>query len=202
MKEANKPLKLYCDSEMARWTSKSTLIGEAISMNHLGHMPTLISIHSEHSPKVKYAGGMIALTSFDSTVSVGNFLDQENNWKHIFKWLKWGDTEVTKFERVASVRIVGLPLKLCNESNFKVILAKFGKIAVPFDKIQDRMDLSVVKIGILTGEKTKLNKIVNVEVDGKAFTVGVVEYEDNPWFPFKFDVEGEPYESPSEVNSS
>nr|KAJ0208013.1 hypothetical protein LSAT_V11C500256110 [Lactuca sativa] len=48
----------------------------------------------------------------------------------------------------------------------------------------------------------KLNEIVNVEVDGKSFTVGVVEYEDDPWFPFKFDDEREPYESQSDVNSS
>ncbi|CAI9275320.1 unnamed protein product [Lactuca saligna] len=193
---------VHMPSDLERWIKKSTLIGEARSMNHLDHMPTLISIHSEHCPKVKYAGGLMARISFNSTVSAGNFLSQENNGKHIFKWLKWGDTEVTKFERVAWVRIVGLPLKLWNESNFKAILAKYGKIVAPCDKIQDRMDLSVAKLSILTSEKRKLNEIVNAEVDGKPFTVGVVEYEDEPWFPFKFDDEEEPYESQSDVNSS
>ncbi|KAI3790507.1 hypothetical protein L2E82_03598 [Cichorium intybus] len=135
------PICLKSDQNMIRWIKDYCLIGEAKTLHHLAHMPALISIHSEHRPSVKYVGGMLALISFDTYVNARRFLEGENNWKDIFKWLKWGDTVEEKFERVASVRIVGLPLQLWNEENYIAILAKFGKLVVPFDNIQERMDL-------------------------------------------------------------
>ncbi|CAH1412378.1 unnamed protein product [Lactuca virosa] len=157
-------------------------------------MPTLISIHSEHRPSVKYLGGMLALISFDSTVAAREFLEDERNWKDTFKWMKMGSTVVTKFERITWIRILGLLLRLWNNSNFSDVVGKFGKIAVPIDHITSRVDLSVVKLAILTDKLTKLNEEIQVEADGRSFHVGIVEYEDEPWFPFKFDNEEHPYE--------
>ncbi|KAI3790506.1 hypothetical protein L2E82_03597 [Cichorium intybus] len=50
-------------------------------------------------------------------------------------------------------------------------------------------------------EKKKLNEIVQVEIEDRSFEVGVVEYEDEPWFPFVFENEKEPYESESDAKS-
>lgn len=185
---------MHTDDGMDRWLTKSTLIGEAKSLEHLGHMPTLISIHSEHRPSVKYLGGMLALISFDSTVAAREFLENETNWKDTFKWMKMGSTTVTKSESITWIRIVGLPIRLWNNSNFSAIGGKFGKIVVPIDHITSRVDLSVVKLAILTDKLTKINDEIQVEVDGRSFHVGIVEYEDEPWFPFKFDNEEHPYE--------
>ncbi|CAI9298523.1 unnamed protein product [Lactuca saligna] len=52
----------------------------------------------------------------------------------------------------------------------------------------------MLKIDIFTEEKKK-NDVIKVEVVGKTFEVGVVEYEDEPWFPFKFDNDEQTYES-------
>ncbi|CAH1453333.1 unnamed protein product [Lactuca virosa] len=196
------PIRLRSDQYMDGWIKNYCLIGEAKTMHHLAHLPELISIHIEHRPSVKYVGGMLALIIFHASVSAREFLDGENNWKYIFKWLKRGDTVATKFERVTSVRIVGLPIQLWNDANFRAILARFGKLVVSFDNIKERLDLSVVKIGILTGEKKKHNEIVQVEIEGRPFEVGVVEYEDEPWFPFVFANEKDPYESESDAKCS
>ncbi|CAI9268261.1 unnamed protein product [Lactuca saligna] len=179
---------------MDRWLTKSTLIGEAKSLELLGHMPTLISVHSEHRPSIKYLGGMLALISFDSTVAAREFQENEGNWKDTFKWMKMGSTAVTKSKRIIWIRIVGLPIRLWNNSNFSAIVGKFGKIVVPIDHITSRVDLFVVKLAILTDKLTKFNEEIQVEADGRSFHVGIVEYEDEPWFPFKFDNEEHPYE--------
>ncbi|CAI9271455.1 unnamed protein product [Lactuca saligna] len=179
---------------MDRWLTKSTLIGEAKSLEHLGHMPTLISIHSEHRPSAKYLGGMLALISFDSTVAAREFLENETNWKDTFKWMKMGSTAVTKSECITWIRIVGLRIQLWNNSNFSAIGEKFGKIVVPIDHITNRIELSVVKLAILTNKLTKINEEIQVEADGRSFHVGIIEYEDEPWFSFKFDNEEHPYE--------
>ncbi|CAI9278586.1 unnamed protein product [Lactuca saligna] len=106
-----------------------------------------------------------------------------------------------KFECVVSARIVGLPIKLWSESNFSAIVEKFGKIIILFDHIAERLDLSVVKIGILIEEKKKINEVIRVEVGAEIFDVGVVGYEDELWFPFKFEDGDQPYQSEPDDNS-
>lgn len=69
----------------------------------------------------------------------------------------------------------------------------------PFDGIRDQVDFSCIKIGLLTSIKKKLNEEVQVIIDGKTVSVGVVEYEDEPWFSFKFDSDEQPFESDIEV---
>ncbi|CAH1420761.1 unnamed protein product [Lactuca virosa] len=187
---------------MKRMFSGKILTREVKTLDHLGHLPALISIHSEVGAKVKYAGGMKAIIEFDSSTLAKNFLNNENNWRGIFNYLKYGEDDEYNFERVACIRIVGLPIRLWCEENFSAIVHKFGKIIVPFDHIEDRLDLSVVKVGILTGMKKKINEVIRIEAEGKIFDFGVVEYEDEPWFPFKFENEDQPYESESNYATS
>lgn len=177
------------------------LIREVKSLDHLGHLPTLVSIHSDIGAKVKYAGGMRAFIEFGSSSLARDFMNNERKWKSIFNYLKpWDDVD-QKFDRIACVRIVGLPISLWSVSNFSTIARKIGKIIVPFDHFAERNDLSVVKIGILTEEKKKINDVIKVEAAGMTFEVGVVEYEDELWFPFKFESEEQPYESDSDDKS-
>ncbi|CAH1450968.1 unnamed protein product [Lactuca virosa] len=195
------PVRLVINENMVRWLKGSTLIGEVKSLDHLGHLPALLSIHCDMDMKVKYAGGMKAILEFGSSSKAKDFLSNEKNWKDIFNSIKLGGENDYKFDRVANVRIVGLPIRLWSEPNFSAIVEKFGKIIIPFDHIGDRMDLSVVKIGILTEEKKKINEVIKTEVGEETFDIGVVEYEDEPWFPFKFDDVDQPYQSEPEDNS-
>ncbi|CAI9296436.1 unnamed protein product [Lactuca saligna] len=80
-----------------------------------------------------------------------------------------------------------------SNANFSSIVGKFGKIVVPLDHITNRADLSVAKIAITTEKLTKFNEEILVEADGQYYQVGIIEYEDEPWFPFKFDEEEQPY---------
>ncbi|CAH1427400.1 unnamed protein product [Lactuca virosa] len=147
-------ISLIPDTMMERWIHKFTLIGEALSLDHLGPLPALMSIHSDKVAEVKYPGGMMALLSFSSTVAAKEFLENKN---------------------------------------FSEITRSFGRILAPFNEIKDRVDTSCVKIGILTRWKKKLNEEVKVLLNGIMDTVGIVEYEDGPWFPFMFDKEKQPY---------
>lgn len=153
-----------------------------------------MSIHSDKVAEVKYHGGMMALLSFSSTVAAKEFLENKANWENMFRWLRMGE-EINdiQFERVAWIRIVGLPIKYWCEHNFSEIIRSFGRIIATFNDIKDRVDMSCVKIGILTRWKKKLNEEVKVVLKGITDTVGIVEYEDSPWFPFMFDKEKQPY---------
>lgn len=45
---------------------------------------------------------------------------------------------------------MGIPLHLWGESNFAKITKGYGTTIAPFDELPNRVDLSCVKIGILT----------------------------------------------------
>nr|KAJ0217709.1 hypothetical protein LSAT_V11C300129490 [Lactuca sativa] len=196
------PIQLHVDDRVMRLASGNCLIGEVKTLDHLGHLPALMSIFSDVGVKVKYAGGMKAIIAFDSESLATSFLNIEDNWKGIFNYFKpVGDVDYD-FERVASIRIVGLPIRLWCEENFSAIVRRFGKIIIPFDHIEDRLDLSVVKVGILTGAKKKINEEIRVEAEGKIFFLGLVEYEDEPWFPFRFDNEVQPCEPETDYVTS
>lgn len=93
-------------------------------------------------------------------------------------------TFVPRYERIAWLKIIGVPFEFWDEENFSLIASRFGKVINPFDSISSRRDYSMGKVGILTTRKTWINEDVTIEVSNTKYKVGVVEYTDD-WSPFK-----------------
>ncbi|CAH1446424.1 unnamed protein product [Lactuca virosa] len=168
------------------WLRKTTLIAKAISLSHLGHLPKLLQAKEEQALEIKYIGGLKVLLCFDNSIEARSFLENKQRWANNLKWVKPGESIEQNFERVAWVRIVGLPLILWGYTNFEAICQKFGKIIAPFDDVYHRVDLSCVKIGIITTRRTRINEEAVVATDDHIIKVGVVEFDED-WFPFQFD---------------
>ncbi|KAL4578929.1 hypothetical protein LXL04_015061 [Taraxacum kok-saghyz] len=117
----------------------------------------------------------------------------ENGWKEHLNWVNWGDQTPHTFERVAWIRIVGLPLHMWGEGNFAAITQGFGKTIAPFNTIPARVDLSCTKIGILTERKTRINEEMQVVFGGKTLSIGITEFDED-WWPFRFDPSKDFYE--------
>ncbi|KAI3521228.1 hypothetical protein L1887_10689 [Cichorium endivia] len=172
------PLKV--DTEMNRWLKKSVLIGEAHSLNHIA----TFHIHNKLGVITKYLGGGLNMAlDFVHSKDAKDYLEDKSRWEIWFKWLKYGDEEDIRFERMAWLKIVGLPLRLWDEDNFSKIVGNFGRVVNPFDGIYDRRDLSMGKVGVVTSRRVWINEELLVEAGGKTFKVGVVEYTDD-WSPF------------------
>ncbi|KAL4567327.1 hypothetical protein LXL04_022909 [Taraxacum kok-saghyz] len=86
-----------------------------------------------------------------------------------------------------------VPLRLWGAENFEAILRRYGKIVAPFDDLESRVDLSSVKIGILSPIKQKLNDILHITASGKTYEIGIMECEEDRC-PFKFDPIGNCWE--------
>lgn len=110
----------------------------------------------------------------------------EYKWKDHLKWINWGDKTETHSERVAWIQIVGLPLHLWGEHNFNTLSKSFGRTIAPYNDLPNRVDLSHTKIGILTTKRTRINEEIHVAFDGKVYTLGIIEFDED-WFPFRFD---------------
>ncbi|KAL4591816.1 hypothetical protein LXL04_004789 [Taraxacum kok-saghyz] len=98
-------------------------------------------------------------------------------------------------QEVAWVKILGLPLRLWNEKIFKLIIRKFGEIFSPIDLIRERVDLSCMRLGIITDSRRRVNEDISVELEGNIHQIGLAEYEHEIWFPFRFDKTEHMYES-------
>ncbi|CAH1441892.1 unnamed protein product [Lactuca virosa] len=103
----------------------------------------------------------------------------------MFMWLSMGEPDEARFEQIAWIKIVGLPIRHWSEPNFEKIIAKNGKILAPVDDFKHKVNLSCVKLGILTSRRTNINEEASIEIGGKFITIGIVEFENS----FEFDDE-------------
>ncbi|CAH1452310.1 unnamed protein product [Lactuca virosa] len=191
------PILLKQEPVTYSWLRKTTLIAEAISLSHLGHLPKLLLEKEEQDLEIKYIGGLKVLLCFDNSVEARSFRENKQRWAENLKWVEPVESpEFFFFERIAWVRLVGLPLKLWGSMSFEAICKKFGKIIAPFDDVYHRVDLSCVKVGILTTRRTRINEEVEVATDDQITKVGVVEFDED-WFPFQFDSSKNFYEGQS-----
>ncbi|KAL4592392.1 hypothetical protein LXL04_005384 [Taraxacum kok-saghyz] len=174
------PIVLQSDTYMSEWIKKNVLIGEAHSLDHMGTM------HYSHfvNDTTKYLGGLRVAIRFDTTVEAREFLADELRWKEWFKWLERVDQKEMTYERIAWLKITGVPLRLWGGTNFSKIARRFGKVICPFDNISTRRDYSMGKVGVITSARTWINTVATIKVEGQEFQVGVVEYTDD-WSPFK-----------------
>lgn len=187
------PIILQREPSTTSWLRKTTLVGEAVSLDHLGHLPKLILSNGESDTTIKYIGGLKVLILFDHSGAAKEFMEDDKRWKEHIKWLRWADNIETHADRVAWIIIVGLPLFLWGQRNFEKITGTFRKIIAPFDDIPNRIDLSHVKIGILTTRKARINEEIHISYDGKVTRLGIVEFDED-WFPFRFDPSEDYYE--------
>ncbi|CAI9290644.1 unnamed protein product [Lactuca saligna] len=88
------------------------------------------------------------------------------------------------FDRMAWLKIVGLPVNLWNEENFYRIASEFDKAIEPVKIPPSIQDLSLGNICILI-EKKRINDEVLVEINRNIINVGVMESECD-WSPFPF----------------
>ncbi|KAL4563715.1 hypothetical protein LXL04_027760 [Taraxacum kok-saghyz] len=192
------PIHMEADGLMSLWLNTRTVHGELKSIDHLGHLPQLLEVKVDELAGIKYIGGMRALLSFVDQEAAMKFLEEKRKWGEAFNWLKFGEPIDTKFESVAWVKILGLPLKLWNENNCKAIIKEFGKLLIPFGEIRNRTDLSCITLGITTDSVKRINEAVLVETEGRQIKIGVVEFEKDGWFPFRFEIEEQPFKSEPE----
>ncbi|CAH1432198.1 unnamed protein product [Lactuca virosa] len=174
-----------------------------MSLDHLGHLPKLLLIINDILMEIKYMGGLKVLLQFNDSITAKEFRDNKQRWQEHLKWVDWGDKIEREFDRVAWIRIMGLPLHLWGESNFAKITEGYGATIAPFDELPNRVDLSCVKIGILTERRTRINEEIFVSFEGELIKLGIIEFDED-WFPFKFDPNEDYYEKeePSEVGGT
>lgn len=165
---------------MSKWIRKNLLIGEAHSLNHIANFPAPTLMYDG----TKYLGGLRIAIKFESSKEACEFLEDKGRWEEWFKWMVLGEQMDTSYERLAWLKINGVPLKYWGEDSFSRIVSRFGKVTISFDNIHNKRDLSMGKFGVITSRKKWVNEEFQISVNGELHSVRVVEYTDD-WLPFK-----------------
>ncbi|KAL4586972.1 hypothetical protein LXL04_011620 [Taraxacum kok-saghyz] len=169
------------------------LTGEVVDINILEDLHVLIHADEHISARTYYAGGLRVFLKFIDPKSAEAYLKQKHKWNRWFTYLKFGFIDEPNLERLARVKITGIPVHLRSDENITAIASKFGKVLTVDGHNWHAVDLSVGFTTILTSSW----KLINAEVKG-AFndvihTIGVIE-NDNSWEPLMDDSEEDPFQ--------
>ncbi|KAL4555407.1 hypothetical protein LXL04_038025 [Taraxacum kok-saghyz] len=175
---------LSVNENIRTWVDNATLLGEVKNLDTLCNFPAIMDLNGFNVDELKYIGGMKVVLKFNSKRTADVFLANKAIWLKWFGWL--GDTRKTQapMERIAWVRIVGMPLIAMDEANFSKVASNFGTVLVTESPFWNNMDSSQGKACILTSMKKMINEEIMVKLQGVQHTVGISEVEEN-WLLFK-----------------
>ncbi|KAL4566692.1 hypothetical protein LXL04_030813 [Taraxacum kok-saghyz] len=178
------PLRLSCIKEVQDWCNTATLIGEIKNFDTLCNFPSLLSLEGFDVSEIKYLGGMQVIVKFNSDRAAKVFKANKNIWLKWFIWVESNSAKPVRFERIAWIKITGVPLQAWDESNMEAVAGNFGKVLVNTSPFWNNEDVSHGKICILTASCKKINEELVVAFDGGEHRIGVFEVDDD-WIPFK-----------------
>ncbi|MFS8027836.1 hypothetical protein Hanom_Chr16g01503431 [Helianthus anomalus] len=154
----------------------------------------------------QYVGGFNLLLVFEDEVSAGDFTHRNKDWQ---KWFSHADIWVGQgvaYERVAWLRVLGVPIHLYYDEVFNEICCRYGVVTkLPLSSEEDG-DLSMGCVGVLVGECKRIIDEVTISWQDKKYRVWVSE-DLGDWIPDCLDEdedsgEDEVSEPGSELRSS
>ncbi|KAJ0935117.1 hypothetical protein HanRHA438_Chr03g0115321 [Helianthus annuus] len=131
---------------------------------------------------LKYVGGLYMLLVFDHPEEMNSFLVSNPNVKVWFSWAEVWNGKSLPFERIAWLKVSGVPLHLLDNEVFDSIGRKFGKVVHVSSLSNDDKDFSYDMIGVLVGDGKRIMGNVNLVWKEKKFVVWVEE-EVRDWIP-------------------
>ncbi|KAI3740035.1 hypothetical protein L2E82_30452 [Cichorium intybus] len=198
-----KEIALSPSDEIRVVLNDTVLIGEVTNMMTIRHLPELFEDCGISFEKVHYYGGLQVIISFANTNDAERFLSNKESWSRWFYWIKVG-REIMYTppppQRIANIRIVGLPLEFRSISNIKEIVDHFGLVLEIEEDIWGRLDLSYCGATILTKSMIKINEEIIISFGPDKFSIGITEDEIR-WNPFDV-VNDFPNESGSDESGS
>ncbi|KAJ0774239.1 hypothetical protein HanOQP8_Chr03g0109291 [Helianthus annuus] len=158
------------------------LVGKTVDLETLVDFDRLLKIAGTEYVKIQYLGGLSILISFSDVESAKRFLDAKVVWGPWFSKLETWNGQSLPLERVAWLRIHGVPLHILDPNILAQIGELFGKVLHVPKLLVEEQDLSVCRVGILVGESFRLREVVALKWKNRCYWVRVEE-EEEVWLP-------------------
>ncbi|KAF5773317.1 hypothetical protein HanRHA438_Chr13g0597921 [Helianthus annuus] len=160
----------------------SSVVGRTVDIETLVDFDKLLRIAKIDCSRIQYVGGLSLLISFRDKDSANRFLDSREVWDPWFSKLEVWKGQSLPFERVAWLKIHGIPLHLLETDVLRQVGDLFGKVLHCPGTLDDDSDLSLVRVGVLVGEAQSFRCSVTLQWKDKYFRLWVEE-EQEAWVP-------------------
>ncbi|KAJ0577372.1 hypothetical protein HanOQP8_Chr05g0189471 [Helianthus annuus] len=158
------------------------VVGRTVDLETLVDLDHLLRIAKVSYGHIQYLGGLSVIISFREEPAARVFLEAKELWGPWFSKLSAWEGQSLPFEKVAWIRIIGLPLHLLDGDVVKSVGELFGKILHVQKGFINDNDLSYVRVGVLSGDVERIKEVVSLKWKGRSFKI-LVEEELDVWIP-------------------
>ncbi|KAJ0789633.1 hypothetical protein HanPI659440_Chr05g0205811 [Helianthus annuus] len=131
---------------------------------------------------LSYLGGLSMLVKFSSEEECKRMVGEYDRWRLWFSSLDYWMGQSLPFERIAWLKLIGVPIHLATDEVYDAIVGRFGKVIHASQRSADDRDLSFNCIGVLVGDGTRIAESSTLKWKDKVFKVWVEE-ELAEWIP-------------------
>ncbi|KAM0063413.1 hypothetical protein Hdeb2414_s0003g00090581 [Helianthus debilis subsp. tardiflorus] len=175
---------VYVDEKVLafqEWFDRS-LIGRVKDFGSLTSLRKMTSGLSDYSFTIKYFGGFWVVLVFDNSREKDEFLEKKGGWSSCFDSLETWRGQVCECEKIAWLKLYGIPLRLLTNQVCNDIGSQFGVVVQSgsFDQVDG--DLSFVLTGVLVKSPDRIHKKINLIWKEDKFSINVEE-ESRDWIP-------------------
>ncbi|KAK1416713.1 hypothetical protein QVD17_25829 [Tagetes erecta] len=154
-----------------------SLIGTAWDVSSLCNVKNLC-----FNPKIRAMTGLSVMLTFNCSEEAREFLLNNNNWIHWFAIVTPWIGQLLPVERMAWIRIHGVPIHLWDQSVFNQIGGSLGRVVQGSQITKDDEVLSSDLIGIIVSHVNRINTSLYMHWRNLVLQVWVEE-ETGDWLP-------------------
>ncbi|KAK1424777.1 hypothetical protein QVD17_20115 [Tagetes erecta] len=134
-----------------------SFVARAKDLNLLNQIHSLASQAKIRNMDIRYLGGLFTLLSFPSQEEANNFHAQTNTWGNWFSKIEPWRGQSIPYERIAWLRIHGVPPHLWNPVVFNKIGSSYGRLLQTAEANWDDANFSYECVGVLVNSGTPIN---------------------------------------------
>ncbi|KAJ0791400.1 hypothetical protein HanOQP8_Chr01g0005111 [Helianthus annuus] len=158
------------------------LVGRVKDFKSLTSLRIWLSQAINIKVRIKYLGGFHVVLVFESNEEKGWFMEKKQLWENVFLSLEAWEGQIVDFERIAWIKVYGVPFCLNVDHVINGIGERFGEVVqLPVSSEADE-DLSFILVGILCKSVQRINHCFNMAWKSKVFLI-VVEEDTGDWTP-------------------
>ncbi|KAM0008773.1 putative RNA recognition motif domain, nucleotide-binding alpha-beta plait domain superfamily [Helianthus debilis subsp. tardiflorus] len=166
------------------------LVGRTVDLETLVDFDKLLRTAKLSVASLQYLGGLSLLISFHDADSAKLFMDAKDVWGPWFSKLDYWSGQSLPLERVAWLRLCGIPLHLLDPVVLGLVGEAFGRLLHIPKFSEGVLDLSNVRVGVLVGLSGRIKEGVSLKWKDRSFKIWVEEDSDE-WVPNCLDRDDE-----------
>ncbi|KAL8268817.1 hypothetical protein R6Q59_002615 [Mikania micrantha] len=173
-----------------KWWKEYSIYGQTKDLAMLEEIVTIIDSTGLNGGIIKYIGGLSILITFSSPAFAKKFLDKKVELLRWFNVIELWNGQSYEFERVAAIKIFGVPAMLWDPEFFNLIGERLGKVLLGSSASYNDCNLLFENLLILTSSMGRINEKISIEWRGQRFNVQVIEGEAT-WTPSFLEISPE-----------